>query len=521
MLQKSFDAECIAHNPYIMNHPTSAALLLLLLCLCAAPLAAREGRTAPNIVLILADDLGKYDLSIYGGENIRTPHMDSLARSGALFRQGYAMAAVCSPSRMALLSGQYQQRWGYDFQPHQRYPRNALHRWFARRLMARDGWIPDANRKVPSRKQIQKHGIPGEAFTLPERLKAQGYRTGLFGKWHLGYAPQHHPLRHGFDVFYGFIEAYSLFLPKKDPRVVNAPVPIFADKVQWKKRKGATAILRGEKPVREDRYLTDAIAEEAIAFMEPQNGRPFFAMLSFSAPHAPWQAPKQLYDSLAHIPGHHRRVYYAMIQSLDMAVGKVVAHLREQGLLEQTLIILSSDNGMAAYNGYIDPAPQQGGKLSLLEGGVSIPLCMAQPGVIPAGQVIGRMVSHLDVAATIAGAAGADTADRLDGRDLLPALSGRAAFPEDAPLFWRAGPNKAVRSGRYKAVIDEKSKVIFLFDLEADPSERNDLSTRYPEVLEELRRQLSEWERRMRPAAWPHVINYRVFVNGREMYFAT
>ena len=511
----------ITYNHPEMKNLSSGALLSLLLCLWAMPLLAQHGRTTPNIVLILADDLGKYDLSVYGGQNIRTPHMDSLARSGAFFRQGYAMAAVCSPSRMALLSGQYHQRWGYDFQPHQRYPRNALHRWFARRLMARDGWIPDANRRVPSRKQVREHGIPDEAFTLAERLKEQGYRTGLFGKWHLGYAPTHHPLRHGFDQFYGFIEAYSLFLPRKDPRVVNAPVPIFADKVQWKKRKGATAILRGEQPIREDRYLTDAIAEEAIAFMQPQGGQPFFAMLSFSAPHAPWQAPKELYDSLAHITNHHRRVYYAMIQSLDMAVGRVVAHLREQGLLEQTLIVFTSDNGIVTYNGHLDPAPHQGGKLSLFEGGVNVPLCIAWPGVIAPGQVLEEMASHLDIAATIAGAAGADAADRLDGRDLLPALSGVEAFPADAPLFWRAGPNKAVRSGRYKAIIDEMSKVIFLFDLEADPSETDDLSNRYPEVLEELRRQLVEWESQMRTAAWPHVINYRVVINGQEMYFAT
>lgn len=472
----------------------------------------------PNIVLILADDLGKYDLSVYGGRNIETPHIDSLARSGALFSQGYAMAAVCSPSRMALLSGQYHQRWGYDFQPHQRYPRNGFQRWFAHRLMARDGWIPAIQERVPPKKEVRGHGIPDEAFTLGERLREQGYRSGLFGKWHLGYDAQHHPLRHGFDVFYGFLEAYSLFAPKNDRKVVNAPVPLFADKVQWKKRKGATAILRGETDVKEPRYFTDAIAEEAMTFMQPQGGQPFFAMLSFSAPHAPWQAPREVYDQLGHIPDHHRRVYYGMVMALDQAVGRVMAHLREQGLLENTIVIFTSDNGIAAYNGHLDPAPHKGAKASLFEGGINVPLCISWPGVVSAGRTLNAPVSHLDLGATIAAAAGADPDDRLDGRNLLPALAADARPLPAQTLYWRAGYNKALRNERYKALIDEKQKLIFLYDLAADPAEQHNLAERHAGLVEALRRDLLQWEHAMRPPAWPHVIDYRVVIEG-EVYF--
>ncbi len=479
-----------------------------------------ELRRTPNILLILADDLGKYDLSVYGGKLVETPHIDRLARNGALFRQGYAMAAVCSPSRMALLSGQYPQRFGYDFQPHQRYPRDGLQRWLARRLMAGDGWIPERHaQRVPGHKSARRHGIPTHAFTIAERLKDRGYRTGLFGKWHLGYSSLHHPLQHGFDSFYGFLEAYSLYARKKAPGIVNAPVPLYADKVQWKKRRGATAILRGETPVPESRYLTDAIAEEGIAFMQPQNNQPFFAMLSFSAPHAPWQAPGSLYDSLNHIADHHLRVYAAMVLSLDRAVGRVLAHIEDNGLMDHTLIVFTSDNGIAAYNGHLDPAPHRGGKFSFFEGGINVPMLMCWPGVINAGQTVDRISCHLDLAATMAAAAGADTADRMDGLNLLPMLEKDGLTIPPQPLFWRAGYNRAVRAEQYKAVIDDSTQTIFLYDLATDPGEQNNRVKELQEITKALQSDLLKWEQHMLPPAWPHVINYRMVVDGQTVFF--
>ncbi len=497
-----------------------ATVFLAILALLPTLLPAQSpGAGAPNIVLILADDLGKYDLSIYGGKMVETPHIDQLARSGALYRQGYAMAAVCSPSRMALLSGQYPQRYGYDFQPHQRYPRNVFQRWIAQQLMARDGWIPEKHAtRAPGKQAARLHGISGEAYTLAERLRHRGYRTGLFGKWHLGYSEMHHPQQHGFDTFYGFLEAFSLYAKPNNPDIVNAPASLFADKVQWKKRRGATAILRGTTPVTETRYLTNAIADEGIAFMRDAPDQPFFAMFSFSAPHAPWQAPKPLYDSLEVISNHHLRVYAAMVRSLDAAVGRILAHLREQRLLENTIVVFTSDNGIAAYNGHLDPAPHRGSKFTFFEGGINVPLLISWPGTIPPGQSVEPIAGHLDVTATLIAAAGA-ASDRLDGENLLPALLSKMPHIPQRPLYWRAGYNWAIRSDHYKAIIDDSSRRIFLFDLSADPGEHNDLAAHRADIIEHLRADLQQWAAAMRPPAWPHVVNYKVEMHGAILFF--
>ena len=497
-----------------------AILLISFLILLPLPSRAGEGHPPPNILLILADDLGKHDLSIYGGQHLQTPQLDSLARGGAWFEQGYSTAAICSPSRMGLLSGQYQQRYGFDFQPHQRYPRGAVQRLAARRLMARDGWLPARQGQLPSRKAAKASGIPAEAVTIAERLQARGDRTGLFGKWHLGYGAQHHPRQHGFDEFYGFLEAYSLYAPKKSPDIVNAPVQLFADKVQWKKRKGPRAILRNEAVIDEPRYLTDAIAEEAIAFMQAGPEQPFFAFLAFNAPHAPWQAPRQLYDELAHLPNHHHRVYCAMVKALDEAVGRILRHLEAQGLAENTLVVFASDNGIAAYNGYLDPAPHRGAKFSLFEGGINIPLMLCWPSQIAAGQRIAWPASLLDVSATLLAAAGDTSRAQVDGYNLLPPLTGGEEVEQGLPLFWRSGYNKAIRKGRYKAIIDERQKLVWLYDLEADPAEGEDRSQLHQQLLQELRQELLDWERSLPPPAWPHVIDYRIIIDGQVYYFA-
>ncbi len=479
----------------------------------------------PNIILIIADDLGKYDLSVYGGQLVQTPHIDNLARSGAYFEQGYATAGICSPSRMALLSGQYQQRYGYDFQPHQRYPRNGLQRWIARHLMAPDGWMPEQHKApVPTKAQARQHGLPTEAFTLAERLQMQGYRTGLFGKWHLGYSPQHHPQQHGFDVFYGFLEAYSMYVPRRnDPRVVNAKAGIFADKIQWKKRRGPRRILRGYIPIKENRYLTDAIAEEGLAFIQQTSASsPFLAIFSFSAPHAPWQAPRHLYDQLNHIQDHHQRVYAAMILALDEAVGRIISHLKANGIEERTLVLFTSDNGTATYTGHLSAAPLKGGKLSMFEGGIAVPIIAYWPGYITPGQKLERISSHLDLSATIVAAAGTDTTDRLDGQNLLPMLVNKAQPLPSQTLFWRSGYNQAIRQGEYKAVLDESTNAIFLYNLAHDPGEQIDLyPSASPQLRDALLDELQRWKAQLPPPAWPHVINYRMEAHGRIIFFGT
>ena len=480
-----------------------------------------EAPVRPNVVLILADDLGKYDLSSYGGQLISTPNIDRLASRGALFQHAYASAAICSPSRMGLLCGQYQQRYGFDFQPHQRYPRSWVGRLAATALMAKDGWVPAKQvKRAPSKRQAKASGIPAEAETIAERLQKTGYQTALFGKWHLGYAPEHHPLRHGFDHFYGFVEAYSLYASRKDPLVINAPVPLFADKVQWKKRKGPRAIERNGRILKEGRYLTDAITEEAIQYIgSHKSGKPFFALLSYNAPHAPWQAPRKIYEQLPHIQDHHQRVYCAMVIALDRAIGRLLNYLDDQGLTQNTMILLTSDNGVASYNGHVNSRPLKGGKFTLFEGGVNVPLLASWPVHIPAGAVMAEPVSLLDLSPTIAAAAGAG-AGGFDGINLLPGLQGAKAFASDRSLFWRSGYNLGIIKSPWKLILNEKDQTCELFDLHADPFEQRDQALQRPQDMRILLGELNQWNNTMRPPAWPHVVDYETVINGKKYRFA-
>lgn len=474
----------------------------------------------PNVLLIVADDLGKCDMSVYRCAGIKTPNLDRLANSGARFSKAYATASICSPSRVGILTGRYPQRLGFEFQPHQRYPRNFLERWAASWLLGRDGWKP-AKGAHPSRKISRASGLPPEAVTLAEALKDRGYRTGIFGKWHLGYGPDHHPLRHGFDTFFGFLEAYSLYGEKKNPELVGAPVALFADKVQWKKRRGPRAIQRDGQPVREDRYLTQAIAAEAIRFMQQPGTTPFFAYLPFSAPHAPWQAPKPGYDSLSSIKDHHQRVYTAMVLALDQAVGEILDFLETSGLSENTLIVFASDNGVATYNGHVTSGNLKGGKFTLFEGGIDVPLFFSWKNTIPPGQVLETPASLLDIAPTILEAAGG-ALPSADGLNWLPALTGKTPVPktDSRTFFWRSGYVCAVRQGSYKVILDKAHGLVACYDLEKDPQESRDIHWEKQEKVTQMLEALAQWENTLAPPAWPHAIDYEVVIDGKKYYFA-
>lgn len=481
---------------------------------------ALAAQDRPNVLLIVADDLGVHDLSLYGGP-VPTPHLDRLAGSGAAFSRAYATASICSPSRMGILTGQYQQRLGFEFQPHQRYPRNFVERWAAHYLLGRDGWKPAPGPK-PSSKSALRSGIPGEARTLAETFRENGYRTGLLGKWHLGYHPERHPLRHGFEHFYGFLEAYSLYGDKRDTALVHAPVRLFADRVQWKARKGPRAIEANGNTVAESRYLTGAITEEAIRFMEQGGEAPFFGYLAYSAPHAPWQAPKAIYDTLGYIEDHHRRVYYAMVIALDDAVGKLLDYLDARQLRDNTLIVFTSDNGVATYNGHVGSGALKGGKFTFFEGGLNVPFFLSWPGAIAPGQHWAAPVSHLDIAPTLAAALAQAPAGDSDGLSLLPLLQGQATDTAlwERPLFWRSGFVSAVRQGAYKLILDKSRQQVWLYDLSADPVETRNLRAEQPEKVSTLLAALEGWESRLLPPAWPHAINYEVVIDGEKYYFA-
>ena len=483
------------------------------------------GRPAkrPNIVLIVADDLGKYDLSVYGNTLIQTPAIDALAKGGALFTDGYATASVCSPSRAGLLTGRYQQRFGYHLQPHQRYPKNKAEWWFFKNLINTSDLEPAEFVSFPRNRDVGKLGLPQSELALPELLKSRGYATAWIGKWHLGYEEPLLPKNFGFDYRYGCLEAYTLFADPKDPQVVNARINEFTDKHIWNGgRKGFCAIQENEKTVNEQEYITYAFARKANEFISAHKNEPFFVYLPVTAPHTPYQAPKAIYDSLSHIKDHNKRVYYAMVIALDKAVAQIMHHLEKEGVLENTLVIFTSDNGAALYSRTVDNKPLAGGKMTFFEGGINVPLIMYQKGSIKPQTLIQYPVMLCDVFATAAAAASIQLpSDRdFDGVSLLPWLyKTRNDAPHEA-VYWMADYNMAIRAGQFKLIVNTLDKTAELYNLFSDKGETNDLAGSQTETVLEMQQLLNQWTAQMPPMAWPRIMDYTLQVNGKVYKWA-
>jgi arylsulfatase A-like enzyme len=436
-----------------------AGLLLL-----AAGTTARARQ--PNIVIILADDLGYADLGCQGSRDIKTPNIDALAAHGVRCTNGYAAAPVGGPTRAALLTGRYPQRFGQEFNP----PRD-----------------PKA-----------EYGLPLTETTLASSLRAAGYATGLIGKWHMGSDPNRHPQARGFQEFFGFLDGAHYYVGSHAPPGGHMP-----DLGPW-----PSGILRGTQPVAEKDYLTDAFTREAVAFIEIHQKQPFFLFLSYNAPHVPLEASGTHLSRVIGVTGgdHRRRVYAAMIAAMDDGVGAVQTKLKETGVFEDTLIFFLSDNG--GITGYFSPssnAPLVGAKTELLEGGIRVPMLVQWPGKLPAGTLYEPMASVLDVAPTVLAAAEARAPDGrvLDGVDLTPHLTGKRADPPHSELFWRYGPLGAVRSGRYK-LLRVRDEPLQLFDLQTDIGETRDLAPGHPEIVKPLRERWDRWKSELVPPAWSH-----------------
>ena len=477
-----------------------------------------------NVVLLVADDLGRHDTSLYGERGtVRTPSLERLANEGVSFTQGYVTAPICSPSRAGLLTGRYQQRFGHEGQPHDRYAHNGLEYFVFKNFIARGDWV--LKRAVaPDDEDVQRQGLPKSEVTLAEVLKRHGYATGAFGKWHLGWNDDFVPHHRGFDEHFGYYEAYSLYqqdLESED--VVNQHGDDFSDRFIWGRgRDGTAAIRRNGSVVDEPGYLTDRLADEAIAFIDQHQAGPFFVYVPFPNPHTPFQAKKALFDRFADEPDPNRRVYKALIASLDENVGRILTALDERHLADDTLVIFISDNGGAEYTHAVDNAPLNGGKMTLFEGGLEVPYVLRWPGQLPAGARYEQPVSTLDLFATIAAAVGATLPDDrpYDGVDLVPFVTGaQAGAPHDA-LFWRAEYAHAVRKGNFKLVESTDVGHVALFDLAADPGETKDLSTEKPDVVQALEADFARWETQCRAPLWPHVMEYRfVAADGREFWY--
>jgi len=483
---------------------------------------AQPGR--PSILLIMADDLGKTDLSLYGGTLAETERIDALAGEGVTFTDAYCTSPLCSPSRAGMLTGRYQQRFGHELQTANRYPRNRLEYFVFKHLLDLGYWKV-AELAVPRPEDMARQGLPPSEITLAELLQAAGYDTALIGKWHLGHNEPFLPNRRGFDHHYGFYEAYTLYDDVDDPDVVNAPLGEFSDRHQWSQGRSGTSAIRVNHTIVEDRgYLTDRIAEEAIRVLEqaPESGDPFFLFVSFSAPHVPFQAKREDFELFSHVEDRTRRVYGAMIHALDRGVGRILDRLAGLGLEDNTLVIFVSDNGGAFHTGATDNAPLKGGKFTQFDGGLNVPMLMRWPGVIPAGSVYPRPASLLDVFTTAAGAAGCPLpADRvIDGKDLRPYVTGEVHDGPHPGLFWRALYSKAVRVGNWKMLLNDRTGDVRLYDLAADPEERHDLAPRHPEKVRELEAALEAWERGLVPPLWPRVMDFEVTIDGEVYRFA-
>ena len=465
-----------------------------------APAAERSADPRPNVVLIVADDLGWNDLSFNGGGiaggTVPTPHINGLAAQGVNFVNGYAGQGTCAPSRAMLMTGRYGSRFGFEYTPMPAGMDTAV-------KMMTEGLNPPAYWPEVSRDiRYEEKGLPAEEESLAEVLKRAGYYTAHIGKWHLGRENGSAPQDQGFDQ--SLLMASGLHGDPEDPNIVNAKLdydPI--DRFLWAGMKYA-ARYNGGPAFRPGGYLTEYYTDEAVKVIENNRDRPFFLYLAHWAPHTPLQALRKDYDALGHIADHTERVYAAMIRGLDREVGRVLGALEAEGLADNTVVIFTSDNGGAGYVGLDDlNKPYRGWKITNFEGGIHVPFFVRWPSGLPQGTTFEAPVHHFDIFATVAEAAGAALARPIDGVSLLPFARGTgAAERPHETLFWRAGAYRTVRHGDWKLAVDPVGEQTWLFDLARDPGERHNVAANHPEVVADLKIRLAAHDAEMVPPLW-------------------
>jgi arylsulfatase B len=461
------------------------AVLLAMLFPLTAATAVAVPRT--NVVLIIADDLGYGETSAQDpATDVPTPHLDSIARNGIRFTNAYVTAPFCAASRAGMITGRYQTRFGFEFNP------------------------------IGARNEEPGIGLPVSEKTLADRLRDEaGYTTALVGKWHLGGTAPFHPLRRGYDEFFGFLHEGHFYRP--------AP---YEGMTTWLRRKmlpgGATGrwissdgrlihsdhlgrnepeydadnpVFRNGQPMNETANLTDAFSREAAAFITRCGAeRPFFLHIAYNAVHSPMQADEVYLKRVSHIEDLQRRIFAAMLIQLDEGVGTVLDAIEKAGVRERTLVVFLSDNGgpvreLTSRNGVL-----RGEKGSLFEGGIRVPFFLCLPGTIPGGQVYEAPVSSLDLFPTALSLAGLKGTESLDGVDLMPFLTGKKAGAPHEQLYWRVGPQAALRKGDWKLVrtgAKGNPGPWQLYDLAKDTGESKDQAANQPDLVKELAR---EWE---------------------------
>ncbi len=412
----------------------------------------------PNFLFVVADDLGYADLSCYGRRDYRTPHLDRLAREGVRFTDSYANACVCSPTRVALMTGRYQQR------------------------------LPVGLEEPLATRPKVNLGLPPEHPTLPSVLRDAGYRTSLVGKWHLGLLPGYSPLKSGYETFYGFRTGGIDYYTHRAGVTEEAPMDL------WE----------GDRPVEQQGYLTDLLADRAVAHLRgfAREKKPFLLRLHFSAPHWPWQTPEDgrsdgRMRSLFHFEGGSAARYARMVGRMDEQVGRLMAVLSETGLDRDTVVVFTSDNGGERYS---DTWPHTGRKSELLEGGLRVPTIVRWPGRVKRGRTVRQVAMTMDWMPTLLSLAGKEVQKEYapDGIDLSPWLLGEASVRE-RQVFWRHrfADQRAMRDGKWKWLSIRGNT--FLFDLEADPQEKANLKTIETERESRMAEAFAQWNARMLP----------------------
>lgn len=409
----------------------------------------------PNIIVILTDDQGYADVG-FQGDQAKTPHLDSLAKDGIRFTNGYVTHPFCSPMRAGFMAGRYQHRFGHE--------NNPTH--------------------LPNDSTL---GLPMSEVTIADSMKAAGYHTIAVGKWHLGAHPKYHPNNRGFDDYFGFLGGgHDYFkVAKKGQKVVEYNIPI----------------EHNNKPVPMESYLTDMLNAAAVKFINQYKGQPFFMYLAYNAPHTPYQCSPKYIKRFEHLKDPKLQIYLGMIAAVDDGVGQVRAALKANGLTENTLIIYLSDNGGQTKFNVSKNTPLRGRKGNVYEGGVRVPFVMTWPGMLEPG-VYHQPVSSLDIYPTAVSLAGGEISRRLEGVDLMPYLQGKNKNAPHDYLYWRVGGGGrwAVRHGKWK--LAKETQKIELFNLEEDISEKVDLAGQHPDVVRSLKEAYDLWNKKNIQPLW-------------------
>ena len=472
-----------------------------------------ENNQLPNVILIVADDLGYNDISANGNELIQTTNIDQIGIDGINFSRAYATASVCAPSRAAFLTGNYQHRYGFEFLPDLFNYGPRVRKADFKRFGHQDNFKMWYEKDVP----INQRGLDPYVNTIGDYLKKMGYQTSVIGKWHMGTHPKFSPENYGFDYHYGITGAASLYAPIRKENIVDSKHTWdFADFITWQVSQYYT-LENGKNSIpKKSEYLTDVFTKKAVSYIKENKDRPFFLHLSHMAPHGPFQAQMKYYEMFDHIEDHNKRVYYAMIKNLDDSVGEIKKTLEREGILDNTLIIFTSDNGGATYTRATNNSPYIGGKMSNFEGGTVVPMMMQWNNKIKPQQNYSHIVSLLDIVPTILDAVESPSlSNKYDGVSLLPFFKYENKKPHNE-LFWKTGYVKSIVSKNYKLHINEKENFKLLINLEKDPEEGNNLISKYPEKAEELTLKLNNWIKDLRKPKWDSNADVSIPIDNSE-----